>query len=138
MLKKTGRKRMLLEYNWIIDPIDGTTNFIHSIPVYSISVALSYKDEIMLGIVYEINSKECFHTIKNHPAYVNNKIISVSENNVPGKALIATGFPYHDFSLIDPYLLLFKDVMQNSRVSAGSVQQLLIWHTWLVVALMFF
>lgn len=115
IVEEDQSQKKAAEYNWIIDPIDGTTNFIHSIPVYSISVALSFKDEIILGIVYEINSKECFHTIKNQPAYVNNKIISVSENNVPGKALIATGFPYHDFSLIDPYLLLFKDVMQNSR-----------------------
>ncbi|MCB2208476.1 MAG: inositol monophosphatase [Bacteroidetes bacterium] len=103
------------EYNWIIDPIDGTTNFIHSIPIYSISVALSFKGEIILGIVYEINSKECFHAIKNHPAYLNDNIITVSKKSFVNKALIATGFPYNNFSMLEPYLSLFKDVMQSSR-----------------------
>ncbi len=102
------------EYNWIIDPIDGTTNFIHSIPVFSISVALRFRTDIIIGIVYEINSKECFHAIKNHPAFLNNDIISVSQNKILSNALLATGFPYNDFSQLDPYLLLFKDLMKHS------------------------
>jgi len=103
------------DFNWIIDPIDGTTNFIHSIPVYSISVALSYKDEIVLGIVYEINSKECFHAIRDKPAYLNENVISVSATDTLDHSMIATGFPYNDFSRIDPYLSLFKDLMHSSR-----------------------
>ena len=103
------------EYNWIIDPIDGTTNFIHSIPVYAISIALSFKDEIVLGIVYEINSDECFHAIKGGRAFLNDQVISVSKNEKLSNGLIATGFPYNDFSLLEPYLSLFKDVMQSSR-----------------------
>jgi myo-inositol-1(or 4)-monophosphatase len=115
IVEEDQTQKKAIEYNWVIDPIDGTTNFIHSIPVYSISVALSYKGEIIMGIVYEINSNECFYAIKNQPAYLNTNIISVSKNNQLNNALIATGFPYHDFSLLDPYLLLLKDVMQNSR-----------------------
>ncbi|MEE4259192.1 MAG: inositol monophosphatase family protein [Bacteroidales bacterium] len=103
------------EYNWIIDPIDGTTNFIHAIPVYAISIALSYKDEIVLGIVYEINSDECFHAIKGGRAFLNDQVISVSMHNKLSDGLIATGFPYNDFSKIEPYLALFKDLMQSSR-----------------------
>jgi len=103
------------EYNWIIDPIDGTTNFIHSIPVFAISIALSFKDETVLGIVYEINSDECFHAIKGGRAFLNDQVISVSKNEKLSNGLIATGFPYNDFSLLEPYLSLFKDVMQSSR-----------------------
>ena len=103
------------EYNWIIDPIDGTTNFIHSIPVFAISIALSFKDETVLGIVYEINSDECFHAIKGGRAFLNDQVISVSKNEKLSNGLIATGFPYNDFSLLEPYLSLFKDAMQSSR-----------------------
>lgn len=103
------------ELHWIIDPIDGTTNFIHSIPVYSISIALSYKGIIVLGVVYEINSKECFHAIKDHPSYLNGQLISVSSSESLAQSLIATGFPYNDFSHLDEYLLLFKDLMRTSR-----------------------
>ena len=103
------------EFNWIIDPIDGTTNFIHSIPIYSISVALSYKGEIVIGIVYEINSKECFHAIKDKPAYLNDNIITVSATDALDHSMIATGFPYNDFSRIDAYISLFKDLMHSSR-----------------------
>ena len=52
------------EYKWVIDPLDGTTNFIHSIPCFAISIALMHKDEVILGIVYEINQKECFYSYK--------------------------------------------------------------------------
>jgi len=102
-------------YNWIIDPIDGTTNFIHAIPVYAISIALSFNGEIVLGIVYEINSDECFHAVKGGHAFLNDQAINVSKQNQLSNGLIATGFPYNDFSLIEPYLALFKDLMQNSR-----------------------
>ena len=103
------------DFNWIIDPIDGTTNFIHSIPIYSISVALSFKDEIILGIVYEINSKECFYALKDKPAYLNDNVISVSATDTLNHSIIATGFPYNDFSRLDSYLALFKDLMHSTR-----------------------
>ena len=102
------------DFNWIIDPIDGTTNFIHGLPVYSISVALSYHDEIILGIVYELNTKECFHAVKDEPAFLNDTEISVANTTRLGDAFLATGFPYNDFSRIDAYLSLFKHLMQNT------------------------
>jgi len=102
-------------YNWIVDPLDGTTNFIHKIPLYSISIALNDGDETILGVVYEINLKECFYAWKNGPALLNGKEIRVSETGVLDKSLIATGFPYYDYSKLDPYLALFKDLMQSSR-----------------------
>ena len=102
-------------FNWIVDPLDGTTNFIHKIPLYSISIALNDGDETILGVVYEINLKECFYAWKNGPALLNGKEIHVTDTDILDKSLIATGFPYYDYSLLDPYLALFKDLMQSSR-----------------------
>jgi myo-inositol-1(or 4)-monophosphatase len=65
-------------YNWIIDPLDGTTNFIHGVPVYSVSIALQKFDELILGVVYEINQDECFYAWKASPAYLNGNEIKVS------------------------------------------------------------
>ncbi len=102
-------------FNWIVDPLDGTTNFIHKIPLYSISIALTDGNETVLGVVFEINLKECFYAWKNSPALLNGKPIRVSGTALLDKSLIATGFPYYDYSLLDPYLDLFKDLMQSSR-----------------------
>lgn len=102
-------------YNWIVDPLDGTTNFIHKIPLYSISIALNDDNETILGVVYEINLQESFYAWKNGPALLNGKEIHVSETGVLDNSLIATGFPYYDYSQLDPYMALFKDLMQSSR-----------------------
>ncbi len=102
-------------FNWIVDPLDGTTNFIHKIPLYSISIALNDGDETILGVVYEINLKECFYAWKGSAAMLNGKIIHVAETDILDNSLVATGFPYYDYSRLDPYLKLFKDLMQSSR-----------------------
>ena len=103
------------EFNWIIDPLDGTTNFIHGVPVFCISIALQYKSEIILGVIYEINRDECFYSWKDDSAYLNNKIVQVSTNENLNHALLATGFPYYDYGKLDEYLKLFKYFMKNSR-----------------------
>ncbi len=103
------------QFNWIVDPLDGTTNFIHKIPLFSISIALTEGDKTRLGVVYEINLKEAFYAWENGPAKLNGKIIQVSKTPLLDQSLLATGFPYFDYSLLDAYLLLFKDMMQNSR-----------------------
>ncbi len=82
------------EYCWIIDPLDGTTNFLKGIPVFSISVALAKGNEIILGIVYDIMQDSCFYCWKNGGAYCNGKPISVSTILNIDEAVIATGFPY--------------------------------------------
>ncbi len=102
------------EYMWIIDPLDGTTNFIHSIPLYCISVSLSKNNETLLGIVYEINMQECFYAWKSSKAYLNGKEIKVSEKANMNHALFATGFPYYDYSRMKPYIELFSYLVQNT------------------------
>ncbi len=104
-----------IEYNWIIDPLDGTTNFIHGIPLYAISIALQQNDEIVIGVVYEINLKECFYAWKGGDAYLNDQLIKVSVNSTLNDSLIATGFPYYDYSKLNEYMELFAYLLQNSR-----------------------
>lgn len=108
--KKKGEK-----FNWIIDPLDGTTNFIHGVPCYAVSIALTENEDIILGVVYEINLKECFYAWKNSKAYLNGKEIEVSKTSHLKNALIATGFPYYNFSKLNEYLGLFKNLLQETR-----------------------
>jgi myo-inositol-1(or 4)-monophosphatase len=105
---KTGDR-----FNWIIDPLDGTTNFIHGIPVYSVSIALQEYDQLVAGVVYEVNLDECFHATSNSGAYLNNKEIKVSKGALLKDSLLATGFPYYDFQKQAQYLELFADLMRN-------------------------
>jgi len=100
-------------YNWIIDPLDGTTNFIHGLPVYSVSIALQEYDELVLGVVYEVNHDECFYAWKDSPAYLNGNIIRVSDTPSIDKGLLATGFPYYDFEKQPAYIALFTNLMQT-------------------------
>jgi myo-inositol-1(or 4)-monophosphatase len=104
----TGEK-----YNWIIDPLDGTTNFIHGLPVYSVSIALQEFDELVSGVVYEINQDECFYACKGSPAYLNGAEISVSATAGINQSLLATGFPYYDFKKQPAYIELFTELMKT-------------------------
>ncbi len=100
---------------WIVDPLDGTTNFLHQIPVFSISIALQYKGEIVLGMVYEVMRDECFLAHQDGGAFLNGKTIRVSEEAKFSNALIATGFPYYDFERLNPYFEILKDFAQTTR-----------------------
>lgn len=105
--------------NWIIDPLDGTTNFVHGIPVYSISIALAHttnnKTELLLGIVYEVNRKECFAAHQHGGATLNGKKINVSGEKELSKSLLATGFPYEDFDKIEDYLFMMGKMMKAAH-----------------------
>ncbi len=102
-------------YQWIIDPLDGTTNFIHQIPFYAISIALTQNDKLVLGIVYEINRKECFYAWEGSPAFLNDAPICISSCPSLSEALIATGFPYEYFEKLDAYIRTLNRVIKNSR-----------------------
>ena len=113
------------EFNWIIDPLDGTTNFIHGIPAFAVSIALKQNNELVVGVIYEINQDECFYAWKDSKAYLNGKEIKVSDKPDLATSLVATGFPYYDFKRQSAYLQLFTDVMQKChglrRIGAASV-----------------
>jgi myo-inositol-1(or 4)-monophosphatase len=103
------------EYNWIIDPLDGTTNFIHKVPLFAISVALTYHDEIVVGIVLELKRNECFYTWKGAKAYLNGNEISVSKAETIADSLVATGFPYYDFKILKQYMTIIEELAQKSQ-----------------------
>ena len=113
------------EFAWIIDPVDGTTNYMHGLPIFAISIALQQNDKIISGVVYEINRDECFMAWLGGGAYLNEKPIKVSSAKYLKDSLIATGFPYYDFDLMENYINILKELMQNShglrRLGAAAV-----------------
>lgn len=100
---------------WVIDPLDGTTNFIHGVPCFAVSIALLDAKEPILGVIYEINQNEMFSAEKGKGAFLNGTRINVSEADTVASSLIGTGFPYYDYHKLDEYLALFKHLMQFSR-----------------------
>lgn len=103
------------EYTWIIDPLDGTTNFIHKLPTFSISVALMKRHEIIMGTVLDVRAQECYYSCEGGPAYLNNKEIHVSDRRKLDESLLATGFPYNDFDHQEAYLKVLAYFMRNTR-----------------------
>jgi len=103
------------ELNWIIDPLDGTTNFIHNMPVYAISVALANKEEILLGVVFNIPQNEMFYAHKDGKAFLNGKEMSVSKQDKLVNCLIATGFPVKDFERMQGFQKSTEYFMRNTR-----------------------
>lgn len=100
---------------WIIDPIDGTTNFAHGFPAYCISIALWENKEPLVGLVMEVANKEVFHAIKGGGAYKNGEPIHISQETNPASSLIGTGFPYKELGMVDNYLKLFKRMMGKTH-----------------------
>jgi myo-inositol-1(or 4)-monophosphatase len=91
-------------YNWIIDPLDGTTNFIHGAPPVSVSIALTEDQTVVVGVIYEIWRDELFYTWKGGEAFLNDSRIKVSEVNAVENSLIATGFPYANLERLKPFM----------------------------------
>jgi myo-inositol-1(or 4)-monophosphatase len=103
------------EYNWIIDPLDGTTNFLHGLPIYGISVGLTRNGKPILGVIYHIIRKEIFHAVEEDDAYCNKRIIRVSDAQTLNESLLATGFPYQQSNKGDAYLGIIKNFLENSH-----------------------
>ncbi len=103
------------EFQWIIDPLDGTTNFLHQLPCFAVSVALRQHEEIVLGIVYEVNRQECFYAWKNGGAWLNGQRIHASACNSLADSLVATGFPYREFETMEAYMKTLRLLMASTR-----------------------
>lgn len=103
------------KYTWIIDPLDGTTNFIHGIPCYCISIALLNEDKLVLGVVHELTRDECFYAWENSAAFMNSEMIQVSGIDKLSDSLIATGFPYHKYDRMIPYMEVFDYCMHHTH-----------------------
>jgi len=96
------------EYTWIIDPLDGTTNFIHGFPQYAVSIGLRHKGVLTQGVIYDPTKNELFTATRGRGAYLDERRIRVSKRMQLSDALIGTGFPFRDFDGLDEYLSMFR------------------------------
>ena len=102
------------EYQWIIDPLDGTTNFIHGFPQYAISIALAKGSQVEQAVVYDPNRNELFTASKGAGAFLNERRIRVSRRIRLQEALIGTGFPYRMFDHAESYMAIFRELTQKT------------------------
>ncbi len=102
------------DFVWVIDPLDGTTNFIHGVPQYAVSIALMQKGIITQAVVYDPTKDELFTATKGAGAYLNNRRIRVSKRTKVEESLIGTGFPFRRMEAVDQYLDLLKRVMTRA------------------------
>ena len=102
-------------YRWVIDPLDGTTNFIHGLYPFCVSIALMDGEEVIIGVIYEVGLDECFYAWSGSKAFCNGHEIHVSETSAVQDSLIATGFPYTDFDRLEPYLNSFEYLLKNTH-----------------------
>lgn len=95
---------------WIVDPLDGTTNFLHGVPVWAVSVAAAVDGVLQAGVVFDVPANECFTAARGEGAALGGASLHVSTITAPEHALIGTGFPFRDVSRIDDYLAQFKRI----------------------------
>ena len=105
-----------LELMWIVDPLDGTTNFVKGIPHFAISIALARNNQVILGVVYDVMRKEFYKAIRGKGAYLNDTTISVSDVSKMDEACIATGFPYDKALIKSPHINTLQFFLQNCRI----------------------
>lgn len=100
------------EYLWIIDPLDGTTNFIHGFPQYAVSIALQHRGQITQACVYDPTRNELFTATKGRGAYLDDRRIRVSRRSKLSESLIGTGFPFRQLEHLDEYVRMFKKITE--------------------------
>jgi myo-inositol-1(or 4)-monophosphatase len=100
------------EYQWVIDPLDGTTNFLHGIPQFAVSIALKVKGRLEIGVVYNPLNEEMFTASRGEGALLNDRKIRVTARKDLDGALLGTGLPYRDFRYLDHYTGMLKELMQ--------------------------
>ena len=102
------------EFVWIIDPLDGTTNFIHGFPVYCVSIALAVRGKIEQAVIYDPSRNDLFTSTKGRGAYLNERRIRVSKRTQLKECLVSTGFPFRPGDNFKNYLSMMGDVMQRT------------------------
>lgn len=102
------------DYQWIIDPLDGTTNFLHGFPQYAVSIALAHKGIVTQAVVYDPGRNDLFTASRGRGAYLNDTRIRVSRRTHLKTALVATGFPFRQFDHVEAYLAMLRDMMKST------------------------
>jgi myo-inositol-1(or 4)-monophosphatase len=111
--EESGYHDKQAEYLWVIDPLDGTTNFLHGLPQYCVSIALQHKGALMQAVIFDPNRNELFTATKGAGAYLNDRRIRVSKADRLENALIGTGFPFREVVNLDDYVRMLKNVMRT-------------------------
>ncbi|MEO8135381.1 MAG: inositol monophosphatase family protein [Betaproteobacteria bacterium] len=123
------------DYVWLIDPLDGTTNFLHGFPQYCVSIALRLGDEVMVGVIFDPVSDRLFTATKGGGAWLNGERIQVSARPSLGEAMVGTGIPFTDWSFIDAYMESLRIIMQRCggirRAGAAALDLAFVAAGWL-------
>ena len=114
LAEESGKQAESSEFQWIIDPLDGTTNYLHGFPQFAVSIALKHKDRLEVGVIYDPVSQELFTASRGNGAMLNDRKIRVTSHKGLQNALLGTGFPYYDQSYLDTYLETMKELMQRT------------------------
>jgi myo-inositol-1(or 4)-monophosphatase len=114
LAEESGASAGGAEYQWIIDPLDGTTNFIHGFPQYCVSIAIRHREALAHGVIYDPTKNELFTASKGRGAFLNDRRIRVSKCARLAEALVGTGFPFKEGARIDLYTNQLKRIMQSS------------------------
>ena len=102
------------EFEWIIDPLDGTTNYLHGFQQYGVSIALAHKGVLTHAVIFDPARNDLFTASKGGGAFLNDRRLRVSKRIYLKEALIGTGFPYRDFTNLDAYMAMFKEMLQKT------------------------
>jgi len=116
LAEESGARDAKAEYVWIVDPLDGTTNFLHGVPQYCVSIALAHRGQLQQAVVFDPNRNELFTATRGAGAFLNDRRIRVSRTDKLEGALIGTGFPFKEVGHIDEYLRMLRNMM---TVAAG-------------------
>lgn len=111
LAEESGQEKQKSDYRWVIDPLDGTTNYIHGFPMFSISIGLEHQGKRHVGVVFDPLREELFHAEAGRGAFLNGNKISVSRRDNLRDSLIATGFPFRIHERLDRYLPTFRAVL---------------------------
>ena len=114
LAEESGHSDQRSEYEWIIDPLDGTKNYIAGIPVFAISIALRFRGQMQLGVVHDPIRQDLFHAVREQGAFHNGKKMQVSSKSELSGCLIATGFPFKRKEILSNYLNSFEDIFLKS------------------------
>ena len=114
ILAEEGGAQGHSDYLWVIDPLDGTTNFLHGFPQFAVSIGLQVKGVLSLAVVYDPTRNELFTATRGRGAHLNDRRLRVSKQTRLQESLIGTGFPYRDFDYLDDYLKMFRELLPKT------------------------
>ena len=114
ILAEEGGAQGQSDYLWIIDPLDGTTNFLHGFPQFAVSIGLQIKGVLNLAVIYDPTRNELFTATRGNGAHLNDRRLRVSKQTRLQESLIGTGFPYRDFTYLDDYLKMFRELLPKT------------------------